>query len=140
MPTPIAIAVVDCEGRFLIGQRPAGVPLAGLWEFPGGKIQPGETPEEAAVRECREETGLSVQPLFRYPEHMQDYDHGQVQLLFIACRLADPARSTPQSPFRWVRRDELGRYDFPSGNTGLLQILTGSQNPRGQSNMPLATE
>src|SRR5437764_2006476 len=60
MPTPIAVAVVEKDGHFLVGQRPEGVSLAGLWEFPGGKIEPGESPEAAAVRECLEETGVDV--------------------------------------------------------------------------------
>ena len=132
MPTPIAIAVVEHEGRFLIGQRPEGVPLAGLWEFPGGKIQPGETPEAAAVRECREESGLTVVPLFRYPEQVQQYDHGQVQLHFIACCLATDSR-VAQPPFRWVQRDELTDYAFPTGNAGLVRILTKSENQSGLS-------
>ena len=126
MPTPIAIAVVEHEGRFLIGQRPAGVPLAGLWEFPGGKIQPGETPEAAAVRECLEETGLAVEPLFRYPDHIEHYDHGQVTLHFIACRLVDPAQAVAEPPFHWVSRLELADFAFPSGNAGLLKILLDS--------------
>lgn len=126
--TPIAIAVVEHEGRFLIGQRPEGVPLAGLWEFPGGKIQPGESPEEAAVRECLEETGLTVVPLFQYPEQVQQYDHVQVQLYFIACRPADPQQMAPIAPFRWVSRGELAEYSFPSGNATLLRILLDSQN------------
>ena len=129
MPTPIAIAVVEREGRFLIGQRPAGVPLAGLWEFPGGKIQPGETPEEAAVRECREETGLPVIPLFAYPEHVEHYDHGPVHLHFIACRLVEPAQSVAKAPFRWVPRGELAAFEFPSGNAGLLRMLRASVKP-----------
>lgn len=123
MPTPIAIAVVQHEGRFLIGQRPEGVPLAGLWEFPGGKIHPGETLEAAAVRECLEETGLAVSPLFRYPDHVQQYGYGQVQLHFIACRPADPLHLAATPPYRWVRRDQLANYAFPAGNDGLLQIL-----------------
>ncbi|HEX5105197.1 MAG TPA: (deoxy)nucleoside triphosphate pyrophosphohydrolase [Pirellulaceae bacterium] len=123
MPTPIAIAVVEHEGRFLIGQRPAGVPLAGLWEFPGGKIQPGETPEAAAVRECLEETGLAVQPLFRYPDHEQHYDHGSVQLHFIACLPAASALPNPRPPFRWVNRQHLAEYHFPAGNRGILELL-----------------
>jgi mutator protein MutT len=126
MPTPVAIAVVEHEGRFLIGQRPEGVPLAGLWEFPGGKIQPGETPEEAAIRECQEETGLTIVPLFRYPEHVQQYDHGQVQLHFIACRPADPQQMAPTAPFRWAGRDQLADYAFPRGNDKLLEILRTS--------------
>jgi 8-oxo-dGTP diphosphatase len=131
MPTPIAIAVVEHEGRFLIGQRPDGVPLAGLWEFPGGKIEPGETPEAAAVRECFEETGLTVEPLFRYPEHVQQYDHDRVQLFFIACRLVAGTAAEPCSPFRWAVREELSRYAFPQGNQGLLDLLLATAgNPK----------
>jgi 8-oxo-dGTP diphosphatase len=123
MPTPIAIAVVEWEGRFLVGQRPAGVPLAGLWEFPGGKIEPGETPEAAAVRECREETGLIAIPLFLYPQHVQQYDHDRLLLSFVACRPAAGAAEQPQSPFRWIERAELPNYEFPRGNRGVLALI-----------------
>jgi mutator protein MutT len=125
MPTSIAIAVVEQEDQFLIGQRPAGVPLAGLWEFPGGKIEPGETAEAAAVRECLEETGVMVEALFRYPAHVENYEHGQVELQFIACR---PVRTPPPVPlpaFRWVDRAELGCCQFPSGNRRILALLLG---------------
>jgi 8-oxo-dGTP diphosphatase len=101
------------------------VALAGLWEFPGGKIEPGETPEDAAVRECREETGLAIEPLFRYPEHVQTYDHDRVSLHFIACRPLE-AQPAPQPPFRWIARHELARYEFPSGNDQLLALLAGA--------------
>ena len=124
MAIPIAIAVVEQEGRFLVGQRPAGVALAGLWEFPGGKIEPGETPEAAAVRECREETGLAVEPLFRYPEHVHAYEHGAVQLHFIACRLASGALHPPREPFTWVERKTLQKCCFPAGNDHILSLLT----------------
>ena len=123
MPTPIAIAVVEHEGRFLIGQRPEGVPLAGLWEFPGGKIEAGETPEAAAVRECLEETGLAVEPLFRYPEHVQEYDHDRVRLFFIACRLVPGSNAQPSGPFQWSARGALENFEFPRGNRGLLALL-----------------
>jgi 8-oxo-dGTP diphosphatase len=128
MPTPIAIAVVEHEGRFLIGPRPEGVPLAGLWEFPGGKIQPGETPEEAAVRECQEETGLAVTALSRYPEHVQQNDHGQVHLYFIASRPSATTPPAPKPPFRRVSREELASNSFPAGNAQLLQNLSVSPN------------
>ena len=123
MPTPIAIAVVEHENQFLIGQRPAGVPLAGLWEFPGGKIEAGESPEAAAARECLEETGLAIEAIFRYPAHFEVYDHGQVELQFIACRPLEPTPPNPSPPFRWVARAELPRYEFPSGNRRLLERL-----------------
>ena len=126
MPTPIAIAIVEHEGRFLIGQRPEGVALAGLWEFPGGKIEPGETPEAAAVRECEEEAGIIVSPLFRYPEQVQQYEHGEVRLFFISAKVANAAVA-PRQPFRWVRRDDLPNYQFPAGNRSLLALLAKSE-------------
>src|SRR5262245_61664041 len=133
MSTQIAIAVVEHEGRFLIGQRPAGVPLAGLWEFPGGKIQPSETAEAAAVRECLEETGLHVAPRFAYPSHVESYDHDDVELHCIACSPSSGSSLVPRLPFRWVPRHELSNYDFPQGNRGLLRILTGPQIALGES-------
>ncbi len=121
MPTRIAIAVVEHEGRFLIGRRPEGVPLAGLWEFPGGKIEAGETAEQAAVRECREETSLTVQPLFRYPTAAHEYAHGAVELDFVACGLVSGEHAGPRPPFRWVERGELGKYEFPQANQQILR-------------------
>jgi mutator protein MutT len=129
MSTPIAIAVVEHEGRFLIGQRPAGTALAGLWEFPGGKIEAGETAEDAAVRECREETGVVVEPLFRYPQRDEDYGHDRLQLHFIGCRPLS-ASITPQVPFRWVKREELNRYEFPTGNAEILELLAAEMRAK----------
>ncbi len=129
MPTRIAIAVVEHEGRFLIGQRPEGVPLAGLWEFPGGKIEPAETAEQAAVRECREEAGIEVQPRFRYPTAEHEYDHGAVELDFIACRIAAGQAAQPMPPFQWVERRELSNYEFPAGNRRVLEQLHLSAEP-----------
>lgn len=121
-PTPIAIAIVECEGRFLIGRRGAEVALAGLWEFPGGKMEPGETPSQAAVRECREETGLEVVATGSYPSHLETYEHGSVLLHFIACQPTDPAQ-LPLPPFLWVNRETLKMYKFPAGNRGILALL-----------------
>jgi 8-oxo-dGTP diphosphatase len=129
MPTPIAIAVVEHEGCFLVGQRPSGVALAGLWEFPGGKIEPGETPESAAVRECCEETGLTVEPLFRYPEHVEQYNHDCVEIFFIACRLSPSQPAIPRQTFRWIPRRELQHFEFPAGNAALLKILIQQSDP-----------
>ena len=122
MATPIAIAVVEQDGRFLIGQRPPDVPLAGYWEFPGGKIEPGETSEAAAVRECLEEAGIAVEALFQYPPHVEPYRHGSVQLHFIGCRPLSLTQ-TPTNRFQWVARHDLGNYEFPAGNRALLQTL-----------------
>src|SRR5262245_43646785 len=128
MPTRIAIAVVEQEGRFLIGQRPVGVPLAGLWEFPGGKIEPGETAEQAAARECLEEAGLVVQPTFRYPAAAHEYAHGTVELEFIACTISRDESGVPQPPFRWVERQSLAAYEFPAANRELIRQLLAGQS------------
>jgi 8-oxo-dGTP diphosphatase len=121
-PTLIAIAVVEYDGQFLIGRRPHGVPLAGLWEFPGGKVESDESPQDAAVRECREETGIDAEIVGEYPSHTQHYEHGAVHLRFFACRPCDPLQ-TPQSPFLWAPRAALARYEFPEGNRALLDQL-----------------
>lgn len=123
MTKQIAIAVVEHEGCFLVGQRPPGVPLAGLWEFPGGKVEPQETACEAAVRECREETELAVEAERTWLVQEEDYPHGRVRLHFVACRLAMQEINPPKPPFRWVPRHELPSYQFPSGNRGLLDLL-----------------
>jgi mutator protein MutT len=121
-PTRIAIAVVEHEDRFLIGQRPPGAALAGLWEFPGGKVEEGETPRAAAVRECLEETGLTVEICGEYSTREHQYEHDRVQLHFFDCRAVDPSQQ-PLDPYRWVPRGELSAYEFPAANQELLKRL-----------------
>ena len=122
MPTPIAIAVVEYQRHFLIGQRPPGVPLAGLWEFPGGKIETGEAPEAAALRECREEAGVDVVVVGSYPAVEYEYDHGRLSLAFFACRPLD-ASQQPKPPFEWVAAARLAEYKFPPATAALLEHL-----------------
>jgi len=125
----IAVAVVEYEGRFLVGVRPPGRPLAGLSEFPGGKVLFGETAADAAARECREETGLIVAVGEPYSVVEHDYPHGRLVLHFFRCTLAgetgssDAAHAKPLPPFRWVGREELARLDFPEANRALLANL-----------------
>jgi mutator protein MutT len=131
--TPIAIAVVQQGEWVLIGRRRPGIPLAGMWEFPGGKVGPGEQPEEAAVRECLEETGLSVAIVRPYPVGKYQYAHGRLRLYFFRChpvRTCGPAIAlaadmlpAPRAPFLWVRRSELGHYEFPPANRLVLELL-----------------
>lgn len=128
VPTPIAIAVVEHRGCFLIGRRGPGTALAGLWEFPGGKVRSSaETLEQAAVRECHEETGIRVRVLHAYPDRVQQYDHGCVRLHFFACVPVDDG-APPKPPFQWVDRADLPRHEFPAGNRGLLQQLGATAN------------
>lgn len=121
-PICVAIAVVQHEGRFLVGTRPVGVPLAGLAEFPGGKVHAGETPAEAAARECLEESGLVVEVGREYLSTLQQYDHGLLEVHFFRCRVVDSAVA-PRSPFRWVDAAELASLEFPAANGPLTEIL-----------------
>lgn len=130
--TRIAIAVViDYEGRVLIGQRPAGAALAGLWEFPGGKIEPGETPEMAAKRECLEETGLTVAPHRCYPPEVHHYEHGSVALNFVWC-LPYGSSFEPRGEYRWVPIRELPKYAFPAGNRRTIELLLAGDDEQDE--------
>ncbi len=117
----IAVAVVERDGEVLIGLRPDGAPLGGYWEFPGGKVADGETPEDAARRECWEETGVAVKITGRYPGTTHDYPHASVRLNFLAAEPINEQRLPER--FRWVRRDELDNYKFPPANATLLEQL-----------------
>ena len=121
-PSQIAIAVILNDDEVLIGQRPDGVALAGLWEFPGGKIEPGETPEDAACRECLEETGLAVEVTGTLDEQLHTYDHGTVHLHFFSCQTVDGS-AAPKPPFRWVKCADLRQYEFPVANAHVLRQL-----------------
>ena len=89
----IAVAVVQSDGRFLVGRRPSGVPLAGFAEFPGGKVEPGEEFGDTAVRECLEETGIEVCVCRQLCEMEYDYDHGRLVKIAMHSRYA-PRRTS----------------------------------------------
>lgn len=124
-PMSIAIAVVRHRDCFLVGRRGSQGPLPGLWEFPGGKVRSGEPPAEAAVRECREETGLEVAARGLLSEVVHTYAHGQLRLHFFECELrAEPAE--PSGSFRWVPAAELARLEFPAANRAIIARLAGT--------------
>jgi mutator protein MutT len=126
-PTKIAVAVVEHEGQFLVGVRPPGVPLAGYSEFPGGKVRADESPAEAAVRECQEETGLQIELLGEYPEVVHQYDHDRLRLYFFRARCVSQATvsqsGVPQPPFEWLPRAKLAERSFPPANAALVAQL-----------------
>ncbi len=121
----IGIAVVESAGQILVGRRAAGVPLAGLDEFPGGKCEADETPRSCAVRECREETGLLIVPREHLATVEHSYDHGDVELHFWRCGLSPgmPDNASATAPFRWVSFEELGTLNFPAANKTVLDRL-----------------
>ena len=123
-PTEIAIAIVESQGRFLVGVRAADAVLAGYDEFPGGKVRSGESSAQAARRECLEETGLDVvvdEPVLPPIEH--EYAHGPVRLYFFRCRLQQDSDGRPQPPFRWLTATELAEARFPEANRTVIHAL-----------------
>jgi mutator protein MutT len=123
-PTHAAIGLIRRGDRYLIRRRPEGTVYAGYWEFPGGKCEPGETPDEATRRECLEETGLVVvvRSLRRVIDHV--YPHGHVRLFFYDCEPTDPgAEPSAGSGCRWTPATELHDYRFPEANEPILDEL-----------------
>ena len=124
-PTAVAIGIVEHAGQFLVGVRQPGQALPGLAEFPGGKLEPGETVDQAVCREVFEETGLRVRPTAWRREVEHHYGHGRVRLTFVRCRLEAPGE--PRFPFRWLPPHELTQLRFPAANATLLrELLTES--------------
>jgi mutator protein MutT len=123
-PTPVGLGLVQRGDRFLVRERPAGTVYAGYWEFPGGKCELGETPDQAAARECLEEIGLRVivGPLRHVTTHR--YPHGLVELFFYNCTTADPAAEPAVgSGFQWVPAARLCLLRFPEANEAILEEL-----------------
>ena len=129
-PVPIGIAVVENRGRYLVGTRPAGGPLGGYVEFPGGKCQPGETSGLCARRECLEETGLEVQAIELLMHRVYEYPHGTVDLHFWLCHPAPRAEVRDEHQgYYWVPAAELRTLNFPAANQPLIDVLCPPPNP-----------
>ena len=125
-PAQIAIAIVHRVDSVLVGVRSEEIVLAGMAEFPGGKIQPGESPENAAARDCLEETGIAVR-VERLRQRLQfEYPHGTLDLHFFNCVPLE-AEATPINGFRWVSRDQLAGLEFPAANREVIESLQSLQ-------------
>lgn len=111
------------EKNYLVGQRPPGVPLAGYWEFPGGKLNDGETAAEAATRECSEETGVDVEVIQQLSTVNHQYDHGELVLHFFSCRVREAGAASPRAPFCWVSGSKLAQLEFPPANRNVIESL-----------------
>lgn len=124
MVLDVALAVI-CDGdRVLISRRKPGTHLEGFWEFPGGKVEPGETPEAAAVREAAEEVGLECQAQSRLGEVVHRYPERTVRLIPVRCVwVGGDARALSVSEVRWVALARLSEYRFPEANTEILREL-----------------
>jgi mutator protein MutT len=119
----VVAAVIEREGRILIARRHGGSHLGGLWEFPGGKRQPGETPEAALVREIREELDAAVTVGELLDDVEWAYPEKTVRLLFFRCALDDEPRAAEGQEIAWVAPADLDRYEFPPADGGLVARL-----------------
>ena len=124
--TVVAVALIDEDNRVLLAQRPAHKEHGGLWEFPGGKIHAGETPEAALVRELKEELGIEVAPRCLAPLTFASHSYGTYHLLMplYACRnwQGEPEPLEGQK-LAWVKKDKLRAYAMPPADAPLIPIL-----------------
>ena len=121
-----AVALIDADGRVLLAQRPPGKSLAGLWEFPGGKVEPGETPETALIRELQEELGIDTHASCLAPLTFASHTYPDFHLLMplFACRrwqgIAQPREG---QTLAWVAPHNLRDYPMPPADLPLIPIL-----------------
>ncbi len=121
-----AVALIDRDGRVLLAQRPPGKSMAGLWEFPGGKVEPGETPEAALIRELQEELGINTWASCLGPLTFASHAYADFHLLMplFACRKWEgiPQGKEGQT-LAWARATELRDYPMPPADIPLIPIL-----------------
>ena len=121
-----AAALIDRDGRVLLARRPEGRPMAGLWEFPGGKVEPGETPEAALIRELSEELGLETWESCLAPLTFASHAYEDFHLLMplYACRKWEGApRPLEGQELAWIRPDRLADHPMPPADKPLMAIL-----------------
>ncbi|WP_064686439.1 8-oxo-dGTP diphosphatase MutT [Rhizobium bangladeshense] len=121
-----ACALIDADGRILLAQRPEGKSLAGLWEFPGGKVEPGETPEETLVRELEEELGVKTKVACLAPLTFASHSYETFHLLmplYICRRYEGIAQGREGQALKWVRAQALRDYPMPPADEPLIPML-----------------
>ena len=122
----VACALVDADRRVLIAQRPEGKPLAGLWEFPGGKVDPGERPEQTLIRELHEEIGITVREACLAPLTFASYAYQDFHLLmplYICRRWDGEVIAREGQKLAWVRANKLRGYPMPPADIPLIPPL-----------------
>lgn len=122
-----ACALVDVDGRVLLAQRPEGKPMAGLWEFPGGKVETGERPEETLIRELEEELGIVVKEACLAPLTFASHTYPEFHLLMplYICRRWDGTVTAKEAQqLAWVRPNRLRTYPMPPADVPLVAHLT----------------
>ena len=122
----VAAALIDADGRVLIARRPEGKAMAGLWEFPGGKVAPGETPEAALIRELHEELGIDTEESCLAPLTFASHTYESFHLLmplYLCRRWHGSVRPREGQATRWVRPVRLGEVEMPPADKPLVAML-----------------
>ncbi len=121
-----AVALIDADGRVLLARRPEGKEMAGLWEFPGGKLRDGETPEAALIRELHEELGIdtaaSCLAPFAFASHAYETFH-LLMPLYVCWRWQGTLRPVEGQTLKWVRPAAMGDYPMPPADKPLVALL-----------------
>jgi 8-oxo-dGTP diphosphatase len=122
-----ACALIDADGRVLIAQRPEGKPMAGLWEFPGGKVEPNERPEDTLIRELKEELDIAVSEACLAPLTFASHTYPDFHLLmplYVCRRWEGMVRAMEGQRLTWVRPNRLRDYEMPPADLPLISHLT----------------
>lgn len=122
----VAVTLVDPDGRVLLAQRPEGKAMAGLWEFPGGKVEPGESPEAALMRELHEELGIETWSSCLAPLSFASHAYDTFHLLmpvYVCRKWAGQPEPREHAALRWVRPRDMGMYPMPPADLPLLPVL-----------------
>jgi len=122
----VAAALVDADGRVLIAQRPEGKNMAGLWEFPGGKIEADESPDEALIRELREELGIAVKQACLAPFTFASHSYPNFHLLmplYVCRRWEGTPEPRHHAALKWVRPKDMKDYPMPAADLPLIPML-----------------
>lgn len=122
----VACALVDADGRVLLAQRPEGKKLAGLWEFPGGKVEPGETPEAALIRELQEELGVTTREACLAPLTFASHSYESFHLLmplFVCRRYEGTPKGQEGQALKWVRPRDMRDVPMPPADEPLIATL-----------------
>ncbi len=121
-----AVALIDPDGRVLLAERPAGKSMAGLWEFPGGKVDPGETPEAALIRELEEELGIDVEASCLAPFTFASHAYAEFHLLmplYVCRKWQGIVTAREGQRLKWVRPSQLTDYPMPPADKPLVAML-----------------
>ena len=127
----VVCGIIYKDDKILLTRRKKGKSLEGFWEFPGGKVERGETDTVALKRELREELGLEISELYYFSENKHDYNMFSIHLVAYKCKASDnPEKMVDHDKFEWVRVNEIGNFNLADADRPLLEELEISTNKK----------